>query len=235
MYVCRNLIFYQKIRNVKDLLPSTKKRMNVYRGIAIGLVYFGTPFLLFRGLVSQDPYRLQSVCSSIVSLLLAPTGIRETLGWVGTALQQKQTAEWYAVYTITDMLLGLLYYPQHMRWLEGWLHHAATGWFALYCLKTDRCHLLSACMIVEVPTVFLSLPRVFPVLGSLRRHVFPPVFALCRLGLFNLNVGRLWRTGGLRTGEILFALGFNCLNAHWFYQTLLKKAPRRAPRLPPTA
>ena len=85
--------------------------MDYYRGLAIGAVYFGLPFFLFHGFVSRDPYRLQSVCSTMVSLLLSPTGIRETLGWAGTALQHQQTAEWYAVYTMVDMLLGLLYYP----------------------------------------------------------------------------------------------------------------------------
>jgi len=202
---------------------------------AMGLFYFVVPFYLFRGLVSSDPHRFQSVCSLMAALTLSMTGVRELLGGPVSSLQRKETTELYMVYTVMDMLLGFVYYPHLMKWWEGWFHHTATGGFALYCLYTGRYHVFSPCMIVEVPTIFLTLPRLFPSLYSLRKYVFPPVFALCRLGLFNLHVVWLWRRGDLTVGELWMALGFNCLNAHWMHQTLWKKGPRPAPPPRPTA
>lgn len=196
--------------------------MNRHHGVALSLVYFVWPFFLFRRFVATDPRRTQSVCSLLVALCLSPIGIREALGLGVTAVQQRHATELYLVFTVTDMVLGLLYYRKHMRWLDGWVHHSASGAFALYCLATDRCSLVSQAMIVEVPTILLSLPRVFPVPFHnpiVKKYLFPLTFFLCRLVAIPFLVSR----NRLFLGEKILSIAFTGINALWFTQCVRKE------------
>lgn len=196
--------------------------MNRHYGAALGLVYFASPFFLFRQFVSTDPRRTQSVCSLIASLYLSPTGLREALGLTVSVLEQRRAAEIYVVYTAMDMVLALLYYPAQMRWLEGWVHHTASGAFALYCLSTGRSYLVSRSMIVEVSTILLCLPRVFPSTFNTRlvkKYLFPGTFFVCRLVLLPIMAYR----SHLGVTEKVLAVAFTYLNARWFVQRVRKE------------
>ena len=205
--------------------------MNRHTFTALGLVYFMSPFFLFRRFVSSEPYRLQSVCSLIASLCLSVTGLKEA--WTGStgssvsASLQKRSTEFYVVYAVMDMVLGTFYYPRNMKRMDGYFHHIVSGAFGVYCLYTNRCFLMSQALVVEVSTIFLALPRVFPSVFNnnlVKKYVFPWTFLVCRLVLFPCFVFQ--NRHRLYTGEKLVALGFTWVNMRWFLECLSKN--RRA-------
>ena len=196
--------------------------MNRHYFTALGLVYFMGPFFFFRRFVSADAYRLQSVCSLIASLYLSGTGLREIGSSVSASLQKRST-EFYVVYAVMDMVLGTFYYPRNMKRMDGYFHHIVSGAFGVYCLYTDRCFLMSQALVVEVSTIFLALPRVFPSVFNnnlVKKYVFPWTFFVCRLVLFPCLVFQ--NRQRLYTGEILVALGFTWVNMRWFLECLSK-------------
>jgi hypothetical protein len=196
--------------------------MNRHYYAAQSLLYFVFPFYMFRALVTTEPFRIQSVCSLIASVLLSPVGIRHALHWPVTALEQTQSTRGYLVYTITDMVLGTFYYPHSMKKMEGYVHHLLSGAFALYCLSTDRCFLMSQCFIVEVPTILHTLSRLFPSVFQrplVKKYLFPSFFLVCRLVIFPYQALQ----NDLTMGEGTFALAFLSMNARWFIQCVKKE------------
>lgn len=91
-----------------------------------------------------------------------------------------------------------------------------TGGYVVYCLSHHR--LLNCClaMIVEVPSIILFSSRVFRghwLVVWYKKHLFCPLFILCRVILCGWNVMRVYRPGDTLL-VTLFSI-FTILNTYW--------------------
>lgn len=110
---------------------------------------------------------------------------------------------WFAISNALDLILGQIYYPEHLDMLTGYIHHTIYIWIMLASTTGNGLFLtcipfhpaFNVCCIEELPTAILAIGSVFPeyridvgfgLSFFLLRIVFHMYIVLC--GLFSPQV-----------------------------------------------
>jgi len=135
----------------------------------------------------------------------------------------------FAVSLTSDLVIGMLFYREHLHPLTGWVHHIAYDIIVVLFLRTGTPHVLITFMVEEIPTVILALGHLVPALRSDR--LFGITYLLLRIGyhavLFvqAVHIRMTWLS--------IVVLTF-VMHVYWFIEWVRSELRRRRqPRSPP--
>jgi len=137
----------------------------------------------------------------------------------------REAPKFFVAFAGCDMFFSRYFYPNAFPILDGWIHHITTGLFALWSIH-HRPFDFAASLIVEVPTIILSITRMFPGMSFLRK-VFPFLFFFFRILGLTMVLFRVWQIGYLQTSghavlyTALYGI-FTGLNMFWLSQLFRK-------------
>lgn len=185
-------------------------------------------FFLFRILDPRlrAPRRSQSLLTLVASARLFPIGLRELMNFPVSREEQIGACIFYGAYVFWDLTLGLIFYPAGLGFLEGWLHHLVSGGVAVHCVIHGKYRLFAKTMIVELPTVLLSLQRVYPLVFRrplVSRILFPTTFLVFRLLVLNGILYGEHARRQLSPIELVLGASFFVLNAGWWLKCIKKQ------------
>ena len=135
----------------------------------------------------------------------------------------------FTVSLTSDLVIGMLFYREHLHPLTGWVHHIAYDIIVVLFLRTGTPQVLMSFMIEEIPTVILALGHLVPALRSDR--LFGITYLLLRIGYHSIlfvQAVQIWMTW-----LSVVALTF-IMHVYWFIEWVRsERRRRRQPRSPP--
>jgi len=190
------------------------------------LVYYLYFVLFFQYLSNKTPkesYRQQSIVSFSAAIFLAPYSLWEAFvffqnGFISNHIRQ-QVHLFYLVYCFADFTHSFLYYPNHFKLLDGYLHHGVTGGYVLYKYLKNELRPCCLAMVVEVPSVLLFSSRIFKEnvkIQYYKKHLFPYLFVFCRIIILGIYTLKCFVADEVGNMTILIYMLFTLVNIHWF-------------------
>lgn len=140
--------------------------------------------------LTKSPKRLRSILSFMTATILSPLSFLEIYMEISSGHHNDEIqffmANFYMAYVVVDVLIGMLYYPEYLTFLEGWLHHFGTFLIVYYGYYINPMKRIRVCilLIVETPSIILFLSRIFyDVLWikKLKKTIFYPSFFMFRI------------------------------------------------------
>jgi hypothetical protein len=134
---------------------------------------------------------------------------------------------WFALANVFDIVVGMLFYPQHLDPLTAYVHHTVALWITYASTTGDGlfssiepfASLFLVLMLVEIPTFLLALGAVFP---SLRTDIgFGITFFIFRLLFLAAMIYYSVMHNTSTTIRVLGA-GFMLLHTFWFSNWIKK-------------
>jgi len=192
----------------------------------IVVAYYCYFVLFFQYLSNKTPkesYRQQSIVSFLAAIFLAPYSLWEALvffrnGSISNVIRH-QVHLFYLVYCFADFTHSRVYYPNHFKLLDGYLHHGVTGGYVLYELIKNELRPCCLAMIVEVPSFLLFASRIFKenlIIQFYKKHLFPYLFVFCRIIVLGMYTLKCYLLGEVGKTTILIYILFTIVNIHWF-------------------
>jgi len=127
---------------------------------------------------------------------------------------------WFRIVCVLDILLGLVFYSEHLHPLTSWFHHFA---YFLLCnwlvdIGEGYCVFFTICCLEELPTFILALGSIWKSLRS--DFWFGITFFILRICLHTYLTFQAFTSASddPRMNIVKFNFGLTMsLHAHWFY------------------
>ena len=126
----------------------------------------------------------------------------------------------FIAYMILDLILGSIFYPKHMDWLSGYVHHILyIGIFGLWLYNNMA---IAACLTFfeEIPTLILSIGKINHKYRS--DAIFGLSFFLIRIVYHGYLVGVILVAETLQPVLLYPSLLAMSMHIYWFYTWLIK-------------
>mmetsp|Transcript_51604 Transcript_51604/g.121098 ORF Transcript_51604/g.121098 Transcript_51604/m.121098 type:complete len:236 (+) Transcript_51604:93-800(+) len=127
---------------------------------------------------------------------------------------------WFRAISVLDLVLGIVFYIEHLHILTSWIHHIAYFLLCNWLVETANgyCPLFVICCLEELPTFILAL-------GSINKDWrsdfwFGSTFFVLRICLHSFLVWQVFTADSTdpRLGVVKFNFGLTIsLHTHWFY------------------
>lgn len=137
-------------------------------------------------------------------------------------------------FLLSDIVSGVIHYPEQLSIVTGWLHHIAYASLVTYITTRGWAHIFCVCLSMEIPTCMLASSFIWPKLRNDVIHAV--VFFSSRIALHAVLLvesivirGRYGAVGGSYVPACLLTLTL-VLHASWFVSSV-KGIARRAERI----
>ena len=182
----------------------------------------------------QQAYYLSTLNSIIISFLstylnfhfIYSNNLTISLDWISIL-----TVSYFTSYLLCDLILGVIFYNQHIGVLTGYVHHTLYIFINIYSIYTENTFIYALYLISEIPTILLCVGNLNKSLRT--NYLFGFVFFLFRIVYHSFLISLLYQSDTIfpmikylnieyRSTITFLATSILGLHFYWFFKWMNK-------------